>query len=142
MRKVVLGLAMVMVVMGLVGCGPTEEKKDGFVPEQVTENEVVTDDVKEGIEEIADGDLTKYYDTEKYLGTPYSTVLEIFVPDSRGLQVKQRSADGTRVWEYHIEPNELLVYGQKHNAILCDNNTPDDLTDDVVVYIFTTPIEE
>jgi hypothetical protein len=29
-----------------------------------------------------------------------------------------------------------------YNAILCDNNTPDDLTDDVVVYIFTTPIEE
>jgi hypothetical protein len=140
MRKLVLGLAMVVTMLAMVGCGTSKE--EGFAPEQVVENEVVTNDVKEDVEEIAIDDLTQYYDTEKYVGTPYSTVLEIYGPTSRGLEVLQYSADGTRLWEYYIEPNEALQMWKHYNAILCDNNTPDDLTDDVVVYIFTTPIEE
>lgn len=145
MRKLVLGLAVVMVVMGLVGCGTTDEKKNGFVPEQVTESEVVTNDVKENIEEIADGDLTKYYDVEKYVGTPRYTTLKFQGCDNGRHQISE--VDPTDSFNtlgdvYYLERIDGLDIWGTYSAIVCDNNTPEDYSDDEIAYIFTTPIEE
>lgn len=128
MKKVMLGLVMVMMLMSLVGCGET--KKEGFVPEQVTESEVVTDDVKEDIEEVIDTEnLQKYYDVEKYLGTPrivtcrYISGILNPVSEEEGLSM------------YQIEEDERLENLKHYDCIIVDNNTPLK-DDDVVVYIF------
>lgn len=133
MRKLVLGLAMVMVVMGLVGCGTTDDKKDGFVPEQVTESEVVTDNVKEDIEEIADGDLTKYYDVEKYVGTPRVETLTVYLWADTG----NASVENDVLYFEITGVDKSLKNCRQYQCIVCDNNTPDDITDDVLAYIFT-----
>lgn len=140
MRKLVLGLAMVVTVMGLVGCG-TEDK--GFTPDQVTETpngteNVLNDDVKEDIEEIANGDLTQYYDTEKIIGTPKLETWK--VKYWGGITQINRYIDNGH-FPIVIEDNGKLEDGKTYKCIICDNNTPDDYTDDVVAYIFTTPID-
>ena len=128
MKKVMLGLVMVMMLMSLVGCGET--KKEGFVPEQVTESEVVTDDVKEDIEEVIDTEnLQKYYDVEKFVGTPKLVACRYMfgvlnpISEEEGLSM------------YQIEEDERLENLKHYDCIIVDNNTPLK-DDDVVVYIF------
>ncbi len=131
MKKVMLGLVMVMMLMSLVGCGTTDDKKDGFVPEQVTESEVVTDDVKENIEEVVDTEnLSKYYDVEKYLGTPRLVTCKYM------FGVLDPVSDKEGVTMYQIEEDNRLKDLQNYDCIICDNNTPDNKTDDVIAYIF------
>ena len=126
--------------MSLVGCGET--KKEGFVPEQVTESEVVTDDVKENIEEVIDTEnLQKYYDVTKCVGTPRLEVLStsFFIAEKNPETISLVDDHGA---QYKIAFTKELKPNVDYNVILCDNNTPNDLSDDVVAYIFTTPIAE
>lgn len=150
MKKVMLGLVMVVMLMSMVGCGET--KKEGFVPEQVTESEVVTDNAKENIEEVIDTEnLQKYYDTEKFLGTPYLVLCDSCGGPEKGtldltgftevfnVELQDYERDSVT---FIIEKTDTLEYFKKYYVIGCDNNTPDDLSDDVIAYIFTTPITE
>ena len=134
MKKMMLGLVMVVMMFAMVGCGET--KKEGFVPEQVTETpndtkEVLNDEIKEEIDDVANGDLTKYYDVEKYVGTPRLVTCRYMggglnpVAEEEGLTV------------YQIEDDDRLEDLKKYDCIICDNDTPDYRDDDVVVYIFT-----
>ena len=134
MKKMMLGLVMVVMMFAMVGCGET--KKEGFVPEQVTETpndtkEVLNDEIKEEIDDVANGDLTKYYDVEKYVGTPRLVTCRYMggglnpVAEEEGLTV------------YQIEDDDRLENLKKYDCIICDNDTPDYQDDDVVVYIFT-----
>ena len=141
MKKVMLGLVMVMMLMSLVGCGETKE--DGFIPEQTTESEVVTNDEKEELEKVIDTEnLQKYYDVEKYLGSPRLAVckVEVFVNGSVYTSIREID-DKTYFLTPQFATNEVFVEGQSYYCILCDNNTTEDNRDDVVAYIFTTPIE-
>lgn len=146
MKKVMLGLVMVVMLMSMVGCGTTktlEDKKDGFVPEQVTESEIVVDEV---VEEVIDTEnLQKYYDTEKYLGTPtFIDVMRIqWSQDNEKTMIAYctvSNSEGCSVdleWEIARIPNLKGSGSTLVQGIICDNETPDDYSDDVVVYIFT-----
>lgn len=142
MKKVMLGLVMVMMLMSLVGCGET--KKEGFVPEQVTESEVVTDEVKEEIEEVIDtANLQKYYDVEKYLGTPRLTKMQSSV-GSKEIILSERDENLKELFSCTIsmvgEKSDWIradgMGWKEVDCIVCDNNTPNDYSDDVIAYIF------
>ena len=130
MKKVMLGLVMVMMLMSLVGCGET--KKEGFVPEQVTESEVMTDDVKEN---IANGDLTKYYDTEKFLGSPTVVTLTVAKVEDNVATLFASVGDG--FYSIKIENTKNFKFKEQYKCIVCDNETPNNYLDDVIAYIFT-----
>ena len=143
MKKVMLGLVMVVMLMSLVGCGETKtlEDKEGFVPEQVTESEVVTNEVVE--EELISDDLTKYYDTEKFLGTPRLVKMQsIPHADTSTVDLMECSEDLTTKCNCTVEMVGTIddwkgQMGWKIvDCIVCDNNTPQDYSDDVVAYIF------
>ena len=54
MKKMMLGLVVVVMMFTMVGCGETKKeeiKENGFVPEQVTESPVITEEVKEEIKD-------------------------------------------------------------------------------------------
>ncbi len=140
MRKVMLGLVMVMMLMSLVGCGET--KKEGFTPNQVTETpsgteEVLDDEIKEEIDDVANGDLKKYYDVEKYVGTP--TIVKLCFGGSKenGYYFYDRNSSQGIKFDVEIndETNNLKLW-KEYECIVCDNNTPNDVFDDVLAYVF------
>jgi hypothetical protein len=140
MRKMMLGLVMVVMMFAMVGCG--EETKKGFVPEQVTQTpsgnteEVLDEEIKKDIEEVANGDLTQYYDVEKYVGTPTIKTMICLYYDTRdayGFVNKDDIFEGT----LYVEYDERLEDGKGYECIVCDNDTPDNKKDDVIAYIFT-----
>lgn len=133
MKKVMLGLVMVVMLMSLVGCGET--KKEGFEPDQVTESEVVTEDTKENIEEIANGDLTKYYDTEKFIGTPKLVTLTVAKVEDNVATLFASVGDG--FYSIKIENTKNFKFKEQYKCIVCDNGTSDNYLDDVIAYIFT-----
>lgn len=163
MKKMILGFAMAVMMLGCVGCGKEEAKNakeiaeiasenEGFVPEQVVEEPVITEEVAQDIEEVIDeNNLEKYYDVTKYVGTPYLTVCEVSGGEKPGTINLIGSAEiyGADIEEYHktsviftIEKTDSLEYWKKYNVIACDNNTTNDTSDDVIAYVFTTPVEE
>lgn len=163
MKKMILGLVMVVMMLGCVGCGKEEAKNakeiaeiafenEGFVPEQVVEEPVITENIAQDIEEVIDeNNLEKYYDVTEYVGTPYLTVCEVSGGEKPGTINLIGSAEiyGVDIEGYHetsvkftIEKTDSLEYWKKYNVIACDNNTTDDASDDVIAYVFTTPVEE
>lgn len=151
MKKVMLGLVMVVMLMSMVGCGETtktlEDKKEGFVPEQVTESEVVTDEVVEEVEEIIDTEnLQKYYDPMKCVGTPrLATMKSSPNENNEVVDLVEIDAEGNKLCQGSIKMvgkvsdwlDEKGMDWKTVQAIVCDNNTPDDYTDDIIAYVFT-----
>lgn len=128
MKKMMLGLVVVVMMLAMVGCGET--KKEGFEPEQVTESTEVNDETTKETEEVATEDLTKYYDVEKYVGTPRLVTCRY----TNGWLGPVEKEEGLTV--YQIEDDDRLENLKKYDCIICDNGTPDSRLDDVVVYIF------
>ena len=143
MKKMMLGLVVVVMMFTMVGCGETKKeeiKENGFVPEQVTESPVITEEVKEEIEEVIDTEnLQKYYDVTKCIGTPSLVKMRLDYKtdnDTMVLTRQIRELELTITWEME-KPADLLGSGNLTvEGIVCDNNTPDDYTDDVVAYVF------
>ena len=150
MKKMILGLVMVVMMLGCVGCGKEEAKNvkemaeiasenEGFVPEVVTEKEpVITEEVEEVIDEA---NLEKYYDVTEFVGTPRLEKMRMeYSNDSNIVIITKQYREIDILLTYKIKkPNDLLGSGTiTIKGILCDNNTPDDLSDDLLAYIFTT----
>lgn len=140
MRKMMLGLVMVVMIFAMAGCG--EETKKGFVPEQVTQTpsgnteEVLDEEIKKDIEEaIETEDLTKYYDVEKYVGTPTIKTM-MFLHDKRENAYFFLNSDNYFEGKVYVEYDERLEILKDYECIVCDNDTPDNTRDDIVVYIF------
>lgn len=74
MKKVMLGLVMVVMLMSMVGCGTTEEK-DGFSPEQIIEN----NEDNSSKEDFDIENLQKYYNVNEYVGEPI--LAEVWILD-------------------------------------------------------------
>jgi hypothetical protein len=144
MKKVMLGLVMVVMLMSMVGCGNNstngtsmKNDEDGFTPNQVTELPSNTEE-SEVKEEVEEEDLTQYYDVEQFVGTPRKT--RVFVTDKdNGYKLSIYEAVDSRhcVASVFIDKVIELEHNSFYKVIVCDNNTPDDYSDDVVVYIFT-----
>ena len=137
MKKVMLGLVMVMMLMSLVGCGET--KKEGFAPNQVTETPNDTEEVLDNKnDEIVNDDLTKYYDVEKYVGTPTLVKLCFGGSEENGYYFYDRNSSQGIKFDVEINDqiNNLKLW-KEYECIVCDNNTPNDVFDDVLVYVFT-----
>lgn len=140
MRKMMLGLVMVVMMFAMVGCG--EETKKGFVPEQVTETpsgsaeKVLDEEIKKDIEEaIETEDLTKYYDVEKYVGTPTIKTMMFLYYKAKDAYAFLNS-DNYFDKPLYVEYDERLEVGKDYKCIVCDNDTPEDTKDDIVVYVF------
>ena len=163
MKKMILGLVMVVMMLGCVGCGKEEaknakeiveitsdSKNEGFVPEQVTEEEsVITEEVAQDIEEIIDeNNLEKYYDVTEFIGTPRLETVKVAAYSTEEVYTivwtgKPISADeDIPGGKFEIANNGTLKLATHYKAILTDNNTPDDYSDDLLAYVFTTPVEE
>lgn len=156
-KKLVLVLATLMCI-SLCACGGSdttngdnkenvttnqETDKDGFTPNQATETEETkkeTVDFNMTVEE-----MQKYYDTEKFIGTPRLALMQS-MPDtsSNTVMLHERNEKGQDMCINYIEMtgtkedwyNEDRTGYKKVTCIVCDNNTPDDYEDDVVAYIF------
>lgn len=169
MKKMILGFAMVVMVLGCVGCGKEEvknveeiveitsdSKNEGFVPEQVTEEEpVITEEVAQDIKEVIDeNNLEKYYDVTEFVGAPRLETVTIPRPIGKDKEKETLTVIYSKYviiepgneWdvrnEYEIVKNDAIEVARSYYAILTDNNTPDDYSDDLLAYIFTTPIEK
>ena len=163
----ILGFAMVVMMLGCVGCGKEEVKNveeiveitsenEGFVPEIVTEEEpVITEEVAQDIEEVIDeSNLEKYYDVTEFIGTPRLETATIPRPVGKDKEKETLTVIYSKYviiepgneWdvrnEYEIVKNDAIKVACSYYAILTDNNTPNDYSDDLLAYIFTTPIEE
>ena len=160
MKKMILGLVMVVMMLSCVGCGKEEMKNveeiveiasenEGFVPEIVSDDvPIITGEVSENIEGVIDeNNLEKYYDCKKYLGTPH--LVQVLLMDS------SKENDVALIgWELQFPEEHISLCGSTKvkyfgdfskntpfYGIVTDNNTPDDGSDDLLVYIFTTPIQ-
>ncbi len=166
MKKMILGLVMVVMMLGCVGCGKEEAKNakeiaeiasenEGFVPEQVVEEPVITEEVAQDIEEVIDeNNLEKYYDVTEFIGTPRLETVTIPRPVGKDKEKETLTVIYSKYviiepgneWdvrnEYEIVKNDAIKVACSYYAILTDNNTPDDYSDDLLAYIFTTPVEE
>ncbi|MBQ8279298.1 MAG: hypothetical protein IJZ23_05605 [Roseburia sp.] len=146
-KKLVLVIATLMCV-SLCACGGTETtnsnnntestsvdsnsetktEQNGFTPNQPTETEEI--ETKENASDMTVEEMQKYYDVEKYVGTPRLVTCRYMggglnpVAEEEGLTV------------YQIEDDDRLENFKKYDCIICDNDTPDYQADDVVVYIF------
>lgn len=147
MKKMILGLVMVVMMLGCVGCGKEEAKNakeikeiasenEGFVPEQVTEEPVITEEVAQDIEEVIDeNNLEKYYDVTEYLGTPTLAYCLAQRNQVENIITVSRTTENGGYYEYTIEYNDKIK-SRGYNMIFVDNNTPDDYSDDLIAYIF------
>lgn len=143
-KKLLVTLAAIMCI-SLCACGGTEttsgnNKEEGFTPSQVTEKEETEENDTETLIEIDVENLEQYYDVTKFVGTPSYNECKIKVWDELGVvQINRMAENG--VFPITIEDNGQLENGKTYGCIICDNDTPEDLSDDVVAYIFTIPVE-
>lgn len=147
MKKRILSLLLVAIMTcSLCACGGSEStsgdnKEDGFTPSQITEEEETEEKGTVTPEEIDVNNLQKYYDVEKFIGTPRLEKVHFCGQYGDGTiqaMVNGVASDGVfRVQNTHNFKNGTWLW-----CIICDNNTPDDVLDDTLAYIFTTPIEE
>lgn len=143
MKKVMLGLVMVMMLMSLVGCGTVSNDK-GYTPEKIVEEEnfIEEDTEIKFSENMTIEEMKQYYDTTKFIGTPRLVILEAeLVSNSKDvvtLAPLSSNHDGICV---HIPNDNTLKSWTRYYCIITDNNTSDDKMDDELAYIFTTPIE-
>jgi predicted small lipoprotein YifL len=143
MKKVILMILGVMMIMSLVGCG----KDKGYTPEQIipTEN-VSTNETEESnteiVEEIDVDNLQKYYDTEHYIGTPRLSKVDFCGNYGDGtICATENVSEGEFKAVFRVKNTQNIPNGTKLWCIICDNGTIDDVTDDTLAYIFTTPIK-
>lgn len=161
MKKMILGLVMVVMMLGCVGCGKEEVKNakeiveiasenEGFVPEIVSDDTpIITEEVSNDIEETIDeNNLEKYYDCKEYLGTPH--LVQVLLMDF------SKENDVALIgWELQFPEEHVSLCGNAKvkyfgdfnkntpfYGIVVDNNTPNDGSDDLLVYIFKTPIQD
>ena len=151
-KKLVLALATLMCI-SLCACGGNEttsgDNKDGFTPNKTTETTEQKDTQTQQEEKIPSDmtveEMQKYYDTEQYVGTPRYTKLKFTGCDSGYHQISEpdpTNENNPPIAYYSLERIEGLNIWANYYAIVCDNNTPDDYNDDVIAYLFKTPIEE
>lgn len=136
MKKMMLGLVMVVMMLAMVGCGET--KREGFEPEQVIESTEVNDETTEETEDVATEDLTKYYDVEKYVGTP--TLVKLCFGGSKENGYYFYDRNSSQGIKFDVEINnqiDKLKLWKEYECIVCDNNTPNDVFDDALAYVFT-----
>lgn len=152
-KRLVMIFVMTMCVF-LCACGGNEStsgdnKGNGSTTSQSTEKEDT--ETKEDTTKVPDNmtveEMQGYYDVEKYVGTPRYTKIS-----SKGYngdviifgEVDPNNQYNTIPFsQYEFDKNvEFAGYDKTYYCIICDNNTPDDLSDDVVAYIFTTPVEQ
>lgn len=143
MKKLVLGLAMVTVVMGLVGCGTTDKNEvvngGGFTPSKPSTETVVETEKEEINLEMTVEEMKEYYNDNEFVGAPKIEVVQVgYISESDGIMNLQGQSTRNN---YRIDYTSSLGRGLKYNAIVVDNGTPEDTFDDVIAYVFTTPIE-
>ena len=150
MKKILVLVLATLMSISLCACGGSEStsgnnnsetktEENGFTPSQVTEKEEV-EETTTAPANMTIEEMQQYYDVTKYLGSPCYDECKIKVWDELGVvQINRMAENG--VFPITIEDNGQLENGKTYGFIICDNDTPDDLSDDVVAYVFTTPIE-
>jgi len=154
-NKLVLVLATLMCI-ALCACGGTENtsgnntntetEEKGFTPNQPIETtEQKNTETQQEVVNTSDmtvEEMQKYYDVEKFVGTPNVITMNfIYFKEKDAYGFMELGDNILARGRMYVEYNENLKVGQHYNCIVCDNNTPDDLKDDVIAYIFTTPVE-
>lgn len=132
----------------------TQALDSGFVP-VATEKPTETEGNEQTIEEAIDeSNLEKYYDVTEFIGTPRLETVTIPRPVGKDKEKETLTVIYSKYviiepgneWdvrnEYEIVKNDAIKVACSYYAILTDNNTPDDYSDDLLAYIFTTPVEE
>ena len=147
-KKIVFVLATLMCV-SLCACGGTEPtnsnnntesasvdsnsetktEQNGFTPNQPTETEEI--ETKENVSDMTVEEMQKYYDVEKYVGTPRLVTCRYM---SGWLNPVEEEEEGLAV--YKIQEDDRLEQFKRYDCIICDNDTPDYHADGIVVYIF------
>lgn len=123
---IVIGIVMIF----LCGCAEVQEMEETITSETLVQETT----------EMTVTELQQYYDTSQYAGTPsYEKCLVTFQVDGKTGEKKARILRGSDYIE--IAYTENLKSEQYYNCIICDNNTPDNPSDDVVAYVFDTTDE-
>ena len=140
-KRLVMILALGM-CMFLCACGGSEStsgdnKEDGFTPSKPTETTEQEETQNETVDtsNMTVEEMQTYYDTTTFVGTPRIETLQAYVMGDKVLLENDNFAITIQ------DTSKSLKDWKWYECIICDNNTPDDLEDDVVAYIFTTPVE-
>ena len=150
-KKLVLILAALMCI-SLCACGGSEStngdnKEEGFTPTVTTETEE-TETKEETItapDNMTVEEMQKYYDVTQYIGTPrYATMKSSPDENPKIVDLVEIDANGDKLHQCSIEmvgkPSDWMDEEGKDwktvQCIIVDNNTPEDYTDDTLVYIF------
>lgn len=152
-KKIVLFLATLMCV-SLCACSGSEStsgdnnsetktEQNGVTPSQPIEETEETENKKETliVDDIDRDNLQQYYDTTKFSGNPTLCYGIYYIFNGKAsFELYDLSRKG--IGSIEIEPIEELLDSHKYFCIMTDNdNTPDNISDDTLAYIFTTPIE-
>lgn len=140
MKKMMLIGMVVVMMLGLVGCNSEEkdivekiqsEEVEGFVPAQVEEE---SQEIADVVEEVIDTEnLQNYYDATQYVGTPRLVDFIAFQAEGNGKTIIKIDSNYSPTIAY----DDRLENMKEYQCIIVDNNTPEDESDDIVVYIFT-----
>lgn len=138
MKKLVLGLMLVM-GLSLVGCGNAKDdvvNGGGFTPSKPS-TETVVETEKEVVVslEMSVEEMKEYYNDNEFVGTPRVETLQAYVMGENVLLENDNFSITIQ------DTSKNLKDWKWYECIVVDNGTPDDLSDDEVAYIFTTPIE-
>lgn len=136
-KKLVLTLATLMCI-SLCACGGSDttngdNKEDGVTQTVTTEKE----ETEELSLDMTVEQMQGYYDTTKVAGTPRIEHIKVYEVDKEANTVTYRcNAIDTTSTKYTMEYQEGLYEGCFYRCIVVDNNTPDDVNDDIVAYVF------
>jgi len=132
-------------MLSLVGCGKnTDEVTVIQIP---SEEEQVEEKVRPVLKELPKVTLTieemqEYYDVSEFVGTPRLAIIEFCgVGEYNDELLTMEELDcGIIIFRFMDKIPEWDEYAY-HYAIVLDNGTPDDYSDDPVAHIFESTIE-
>ena len=125
MKKLISLLLIAMMCISLCACGGTESSGG-----EDKETEILSMDMTEE-------QLKKYYDTTKFTGTPRIGKIKVYKVDKENNTATYTCGEiDTTLTKQTMEYVEGFNEGYFYRCILVDNNTPDNVGDDAVAYVF------
>lgn len=135
MKKLVFGFLLVVMIISLIGCGTIKQEEQISESNTENQNEEVLIDTEES-KETTDEDLTQYYDVAEYPGTARKGKVYVVPLEGNTYSVDVYELNAQKIASKQYSSDKQLTGYMSYECILVDNNTPNDVLDDEIAYIF------